>query len=373
MKTKLTSFLLAVTALSVAHLSAQVPQLINYQGRVAVDGVNFDGAGQFKFALVDGGTNTTPTHTTTTGSVQVVNGFVVGITVTDGGNGYVTPPAVTITGAGNGATATAVLTGDTVTSVTVNNPGTGYTGTPTVSFDAPPAPVEQTDYISYWSNDGTSADGSEPTASVSLQVKKGLYSVLLGDATLANMTTVPATIFSNPGVFLRVWFNDGVNGFQLMTPDQRIAAVGYAAMAGNVVPKPSRLMLPYDAFARNVLQNPKSQEELFLVPKDVENVQFFEYTYTLSETVGYSGTDGSQVTLELIRIDPKLKSSVVVYTFTDSIFSHPETRTETVKTGALTLDQSSYNYKWRIKVETFGSGGSRNSATFNWMSVSFIR
>ena len=34
-------------------LHAQVPQLINYQGRVAVGGVNFDGSGQLKFALVD--------------------------------------------------------------------------------------------------------------------------------------------------------------------------------------------------------------------------------------------------------------------------------------------------------------------------------
>jgi hypothetical protein len=29
------------------------PQLINYQARVAVGGVNFDGPGQFKFALVN--------------------------------------------------------------------------------------------------------------------------------------------------------------------------------------------------------------------------------------------------------------------------------------------------------------------------------
>ena len=34
-------------------LHAQVPQFLNYQGRVAVNGVNFDGSGQFKFALVD--------------------------------------------------------------------------------------------------------------------------------------------------------------------------------------------------------------------------------------------------------------------------------------------------------------------------------
>jgi hypothetical protein len=31
-----------------------------------------------------------------------------------------------------------------------------------------------------------------------------------------------------------IWFNDGVNGSQLLTPDQRIASVGYAMMAANV-------------------------------------------------------------------------------------------------------------------------------------------
>lgn len=36
-----------------AFAPAQVPQLINYQGRVAVDTTNFNGTGQFKFVLVD--------------------------------------------------------------------------------------------------------------------------------------------------------------------------------------------------------------------------------------------------------------------------------------------------------------------------------
>jgi len=49
-----TLFLLVATGL------AQVPQLINYQGRVAVGGTNFTGTGQFKFTLVNG---TTPTVT----------------------------------------------------------------------------------------------------------------------------------------------------------------------------------------------------------------------------------------------------------------------------------------------------------------------
>lgn len=127
-------------------LAAQVPGLLNYQGRIAVGSTNFDGNGQFKFALVNG-----------TGS------------------------------------------------------------------------------ISYWSNDGTSTAGSQPAAAVTLPVVKGLYSVQLGDTTLANMTTLPATVFANADVRLRVWFNDGTTGFQLLTPDKRIAAVGYAMMAGTVV------------------------------------------------------------------------------------------------------------------------------------------
>jgi formylglycine-generating enzyme required for sulfatase activity len=137
---------IAFLLLAAATLPAQVPQLINYQGRVAVGAVNFNGPGLFKFALVNA------------------------------------------------------------------------TGTTT-----------------YWSNDGTSSAGSQPATAVSLAVSNGLYSVLLGDATLPNMTIVPATVFTNPDVRLRVWFNDGtVNGSQLLTPDQRIAAVGYAMMAGNV-------------------------------------------------------------------------------------------------------------------------------------------
>ena len=51
------TYLLLVLASAALH--AQVPQLINYQGRVAVGKVNFDGPGQFKFALADAGGTTT--------------------------------------------------------------------------------------------------------------------------------------------------------------------------------------------------------------------------------------------------------------------------------------------------------------------------
>jgi formylglycine-generating enzyme required for sulfatase activity len=135
-----------VLTLASTTLYAQVPQILNYQGNIAVGTppVNFNGSGVFRFALVN----------------------------TDG----------------------------------------------TTTF---------------WSNDGTSTAGSEPTAGVTLSVAKGLYSVLLGDTTLTNMTALPATVFTNTDVRLRVWFSDGTaNGSQMLAPDQRIAAVGYAMAAG---------------------------------------------------------------------------------------------------------------------------------------------
>src|SRR3984893_17993523 len=128
-------------------LRAQVPQIINYQGRGVVGTTKFNGTGQFKFALVNAAGTTTN-----------------------------------------------------------------------------------------WSNDGTSAAGSQHTNPVSLTVTNGLYSVLLGDTTIANMTVaIPASAFNNSDVRLRIWFNDGTHGSQLLAPDQRIADVGYANMAANIV------------------------------------------------------------------------------------------------------------------------------------------
>ena len=131
--------LLALGALVLSFTAwAQVPQLLSYQGRVTVGAVNFEGAGQFKFALVNAAGTTT-----------------------------------------------------------------------------------------FWSNDGTSTAGSAPAAAVALPVTKGLYSLLLGDTALPNMTAIPASVWSNADVRLRVWFHDGTNGFQRLTPDQRLAPQGY--------------------------------------------------------------------------------------------------------------------------------------------------
>lgn len=137
--------LFSVATLSAVAL-AEVPQLINYQGRVSVGAVNFHGTGQFRFALMNGGGSTT-----------------------------------------------------------------------------------------YWQNspDSSPADGT-PDSAVSLNVDKGLYSILLGDASITNMAALAPSAFDHSDVRLRVWFDDGVHGVQLLAPDQRFAAVGYALIAGDV-------------------------------------------------------------------------------------------------------------------------------------------
>jgi hypothetical protein len=137
---------------------AQVPGLINHQGRVVDNGTNFDDTGQFMFALIDSGGTT-----------------------------------------------------------------------------------------NYWSNDGTAA--GQPVAAVSLAVTKGLYSVLLGDTTVSNMSAITSDVFANTDVWLRVWFNDGVNGFQQLSPDERLGAIGYAMVAAKAV---TAQRAAYAAIASNV-------------------------------------------------------------------------------------------------------------------------
>ena len=223
-------------ALSVATLlalagtaMAQVPTMISYQGRVQVSGTNFSGTGQFKFALVSPGTNINRRAT----AVATVTGvFVTGVTVTDGGSGYANPPAVTITDtSGSGATATAQISGGVVTNINVNSAGTGYSSSPTVSI-APPPPSVANDIL--WTNDGTGGAGGEPSTAVSVAVQQGLFTVFLGDTTLPNMEPVPASVFAQQDVRLRIWFNDGVQGFARLLPDQNLGSVGFAMTAAQL-------------------------------------------------------------------------------------------------------------------------------------------
>jgi hypothetical protein len=75
---------------------------------------------------------------TATATASRTGNVVSAITVTSGGSGYSSVPAVTFSGgAGTGAAATAVVTGGVVTSINVTNGGSGYTTDPTVAIAAP--------------------------------------------------------------------------------------------------------------------------------------------------------------------------------------------------------------------------------------------
>jgi hypothetical protein len=74
-------------------------------------------------------------------TAQVVNGFVVGATVTSGGSGYTTNPVVSILNDAGGSNATAIasMSGGTVTGITITDAGIGYTNAPSILIQPPPA------------------------------------------------------------------------------------------------------------------------------------------------------------------------------------------------------------------------------------------
>jgi hypothetical protein len=99
--------------------------------------------------------------------------------------------------------------------------GAPFTGTGLFKFLL----VDAAGTTTWWSNDGSSSGGDTPATAISLPVTDGRYSVALGDTSIANMTAaIPAAVFADHAeVFLRVHFNDGVNGTQRLSPNQRIA------------------------------------------------------------------------------------------------------------------------------------------------------
>jgi hypothetical protein len=204
--------------------------VFTYQGRVVDNGTNFTGTGQFEFALVTS-TNTSMQATATANAPS--GGFITGYTLTGGGNGYASAPTVTITGGGgSGATATATVSGGMVTAINPGSAGSGYTSTPTVILSAAPTNIA---YTTYWSNDGTSVNGGEPAVAVNVMVNSGLFTVVLGDATIAGMSVIPTTLFQQQNLQLRIWFNDGTHGFAALDPAQNLTPTPYATTASQLL------------------------------------------------------------------------------------------------------------------------------------------
>lgn len=112
----------------------------------------------------------------------------------------------------------------TVMSGGVNFQGTGYFKFAIV--DDPDLPTE-----SYWSHDGTSVAGSEPSLPLNINVLDGLFHIELGQSP---QEPLDPSVFENDPVYLRIWFSDGVNGFQMLSPDQPILSTGFSLNADTV-------------------------------------------------------------------------------------------------------------------------------------------
>jgi hypothetical protein len=199
--------------------------VFTYQGWITDSGGNFNGTGQFQFALV----TSTNFNLQATATATLSGQFVTSYNVISGGSGYVNAPTVTVLGGGgSGAAATASISGGEVTAINPVSAGSNYTSTPTVTLSPPSANIT---YTTYWSNDGASSEGSEPVAAVSVPVTNGLFTIALGNTATANMTSISTALFTQPNLQLRVWFNDGVNGWAALSPVQNLTPVPYAFTA----------------------------------------------------------------------------------------------------------------------------------------------
>ena len=376
--------LLVLTLLWLTHClgHAQAPNILNYQGRIAVRGVNFDGIGQFKFALVDGGTTTTPIARTATGTAVITSSFVTSITVSDGGAGYTGAPSVTLTGGGgSGATATASVVNGVVTSFTIISPGSGYTSAPTVSIASPPEPTATTSYVTYWSNDGTSVAGGEPIASVSLPVSKGLFSIGLGDDSLANNQSIPKEVFEKPELRLRLWFNDGTKGWQRINPDAKISpsAKAYSSavrLKTYTVPfnfyvlgsgetsrgasiKGQSLILPLEV---NGDGYGASGYALQPVPQNCDSIVSITSQVEANKTTSGGGKAG-------IRIWAKSSSAWLMVA--ESIIDRSNGTAQI--NGPINLDKIQYQYFIEVVCETYWNNGlSTGRAKVNNVSLSYV-
>ncbi|WOO39909.1 tail fiber domain-containing protein [Rubellicoccus peritrichatus] len=86
----------------------------------------------------------------------------------------------------------------------------------------------------YWSQDGTSTAGSEPTGSVDLYVDQGLFTILLGETSVSGQTEsliTAAPYASSDILFLRVWYSSDGTTFERLAPDVRITGSMYALRA----------------------------------------------------------------------------------------------------------------------------------------------
>lgn len=99
--------------------------------------------------------------------------------------------------------------------------GTRYSGSAQLKF----AILDPDSGTNVWSSSADANSDGIPDSAVTLTVADGVYSVRLG---ASPMNALPAGIFADGNLKLRVWFDDGTHGFQELSPNQELTSVPYA-------------------------------------------------------------------------------------------------------------------------------------------------
>jgi len=101
--------------------------------------------------------------------------------------------------------------------------GSSFSGTGLFRF----AIVDQVGTTTYWSNDGD----DPPTDNVPVTVSDGLFHVILGSTN--GMEPIPVSVFNTDELYLRIWFDDGENTMQQLSPDQPLTSSGFSHRSSN--------------------------------------------------------------------------------------------------------------------------------------------
>jgi hypothetical protein len=183
----------SLTVNAPVYITSQPQSQFIASGGNASFAVSVGGAPPFNYQWYYASTNQA------TATAQVLNGFVYGVNLANGGANYTTTPNVELAGGGgSGAMATAVVASGIVTAINVTQTGSGYTNVPAVQIDPPVA------------------------------VLSGQINPVL------NLTGVNAT---NAGYY----FVDVTNDFGSVTSSQALLTIG---LSGQIIPEITPVAIP---------------------------------------------------------------------------------------------------------------------------------
>lgn len=217
-------------------------------------------------------------------------GQVVAINVTNGGSGYVSAPAVTISAPADGvqATATAVITGGVVTSVVITNPGYGYTAADNIAVTFDSGAAAASAVIT-----GVAYDGSE---------------IVFVDETEAQQPENKARGFTGAGWWLYKTYVDG-NGNTRHKAENLVAITVPVATSGDAADDDVLVDRTI-----TILTQPADEEvetgvsALFSVSAEVDPTETLTYQWEVSADAGENWADvtgETTDTLTVASIDPE--------------------------------------------------------------------